>query len=57
MYSINQNKCMGCGVCARVCPEGIKMVNGKAEIENQQATCLEEAMEVCPVKIIVNDKK
>ena len=57
MYSIDQNKCMGCGICVTVCPEGIKMIRGKAKIKNHDVTCLDEAAEVCPVNIIVNNKK
>jgi thioredoxin reductase/Pyruvate/2-oxoacid:ferredoxin oxidoreductase delta subunit len=31
---INQSKCLGCGACTRVCPEGdiLGMINGKAEL-------------------------
>ncbi|RLC38658.1 ferredoxin [Candidatus Falkowbacteria bacterium] len=49
---IEKNKCIGCGVCASVCPEGIEMINGVATIKNADADCLQNAAEVCPVNII-----
>ncbi len=49
---IDQDKCIGCGVCATTCPSGIKMVNGKAIVIDDSAECLKNASEVCPVNII-----
>ena len=49
---IDQEKCLGCGICETICPEGIEMINGKAVIINNDAKCFMKASEVCPVKII-----
>jgi len=49
---IDQDKCLGCGVCARVCPDGIEMKDGKAIIKDNSAKCLNEAAEICPIEII-----
>ncbi|PIR01574.1 MAG: hypothetical protein CO031_02785 [Candidatus Nealsonbacteria bacterium CG_4_9_14_0_2_um_filter_37_38] len=36
-WRVNKEKCVGCGACVAVCPEGIKMgKGGKAEIINQE---------------------
>ncbi len=55
---IDQSKCIGCGICARTCPDGIEMIDNKAVIKNNDANCLEEAMTACPINIIkfVGDK-
>jgi len=56
MALINKSKCIGCGACASICPEGIKMVSGKAVIKNESATCLKKAQQACPVNAITLDK-
>ena len=48
MIHISPNKCIGCGICQKACPEGIEIKNGKAEIKNQNAHCLKIAIQVCP---------
>ncbi len=54
-WSIDRAKCLGCGVCASVCPNGIEMVEGKAKVVNQDADCLEKAANVCPIRIIKSE--
>ena len=54
---IDKNKCIGCGICANVCSEGIEMINGKASIKNENAECLKDAASACPRgAIILNDE-
>jgi Fe-S-cluster-containing hydrogenase component 2 len=36
MAKIMQEECVGCGVCANICPDGIEMINGKAKIKNEK---------------------
>ncbi len=39
--SINEKKCVGCGVCLNVCPHAVLgLTNGKIEIANRDA-CME----------------
>lgn len=57
MAKIIEEECVGCGVCERICPEGIEMINGKAKIKNEKANCLKEAANACPRGIILmNDE-
>ncbi len=46
--SIDESKCVGCGICERVCPQGIKIENGKAKVIDENAPCLIEAADACP---------
>jgi ferredoxin len=55
MAKIIQEECVGCGVCANICPEGIEMINGKAKIKNENADCLKEAADACPRNVILLD--
>ena len=55
MIYINKNKCVGCAICADICPEGIKIKDDKAEIINEDADCLKDAADACPQKAIVLD--
>lgn len=62
---IHRLQCIGCGSCVAVCPEYFEMVeDGLAsikggemkgenmELEIQEAACVQEAAEICPVQII-----
>ena len=51
--TINAEECIGCGVCASICPEGIEMVEGKARIKDESAECLKDAANACPRKAII----
>ncbi len=59
-------KCIGCGSCAAVCPDGYEMgedglatlkggevdETGNVTLEVNEVGCHHEAAEVCPVQII-----
>jgi len=54
MVKVDQNKCIGCGLCAGTCPETFVMnLNGKSEVINSEVTdCAKNAAENCPVNAI-----
>jgi len=52
MAKINKDKCIGCAICANICPAGIEIVNGKAEIKDENADCLKDAAKACPQNAI-----
>ncbi|MBM3234338.1 ferredoxin [Candidatus Pacearchaeota archaeon] len=49
---IDKTKCIGCGSCAALCPDGFEIENGKAKVKNQKAKCVKEAADSCPVQAI-----
>lgn len=49
---IDRNKCIGCGACAALCPEGFEMKDGKAYVKSQKAKCAKDAADSCPVQAI-----
>jgi ferredoxin len=55
MIRVNINKCIGCGVCANICPAGIVIENSVAVIKDQSAACLNEAVRACPTHALVVD--
>ncbi|MBU5575085.1 MAG: ferredoxin [Candidatus Aenigmatarchaeota archaeon] len=52
LVKVDKNKCIGCGACASVCPDGFEIKNGKSTVKNKKAKCIEEAISVCPVGAI-----
>jgi len=54
MVKVDQNKCIGCGLCAGLCPETFQMdLNGKSVVINEAPTdCAKNAAENCPVEAI-----
>lgn len=54
---IDEEKCIGCGACANICPQGFEMAGGKAKVRDENAGCINEAANSCPRKAIIIDKK
>ena len=57
MVKVDQSKCIGCGLCASICPEVFEMGNsGKATVKNAGAAKnnekAKEAADSCPVQAI-----
>jgi ferredoxin len=44
LVKIDENKCVGCGICVNICPQGFEILNGKARIEDENASCIVEAV-------------
>ena len=53
MLWIDENECVGCGVCVSVCPAGFDMVEDKARVTDEAARCVDEALSACPQGAIV----
>jgi ferredoxin len=54
MVKVDQEKCIGCSMCAGMCPETFVMgASGKSEVINEEATdCAKNAAANCPVEAI-----
>ncbi len=53
MVSVDEEKCIGCGVCVQICEEIFEIKDGKAKIKIQKDTpCIKEAIKSCPVNAI-----
>jgi ferredoxin len=55
MVKVDQNKCIGCGLCTSICPEVFELgKNGKSTVKNpkSKAKCIKEAIASCPVQAI-----
>lgn len=50
---IDKTRCVGCALCADICPNGIRMIDGKAEIKDENAGCLKDAANECPQEAII----
>lgn len=54
MLKVNQEKCVGCGLCVNMCPDSFKMnEDSKSEaIKSEVNDCAKEAAAACPVSAI-----
>ncbi|MDD3285427.1 MAG: ferredoxin [Patescibacteria group bacterium] len=54
MIKVDQEKCIGCGLCAGICPETFQMnAEGKSEPVSQEVSnCAQNAGASCPVGAI-----
>lgn len=55
---IDKETCIGCGLCADMCPDIFAMQEDKAVVSvqpvtNEQETCSREAADQCPVSAIL----
>ncbi len=51
---VDQNKCIGCGMCVSLNPEVFEIVNGKAKVKKEKVLAceVEEIAANCPVQAI-----
>ncbi|MFZ4648651.1 MAG: ferredoxin [Patescibacteria group bacterium] len=50
---VNQETCVGCGMCAGLCPEVFAMADdGKSKVIGNNIDCAKEAAAACPVEAI-----
>jgi ferredoxin len=53
MTKVDKTKCIGCGLCASICPSVFEMKEGKASVKSQdKKECVNKAEESCPTKAI-----
>ncbi len=49
MLKVAKNLCLGCGLCARICPQGaITIIGGKAEIDPRRCNSCYQCLDACP---------
>lgn len=57
MIQIDEERCIGCSHCVRVCPtEALRVWNGKATLDDPKCVDCGDCERVCPVKAIVVDE-
>ena len=53
MTKVDKEKCVGCGMCANICPDAFEMKDGKAHAKGDgKAECVDKAASSCPVDAI-----
>ena len=64
---LDREKCIGCGLCAALCPKYFEMADGRShlkgasgteteELETKKTECAEPAAEMCPAQCISIEK-
>ena len=56
--TVDQDTCIGCGLCPETCPEVFEMKEDKAiakvvEVPESECGCCRQAADECPVEAIV----
>lgn len=51
---VDEKKCIGCGLCASLCPEVFEMTDDmKAKVKSQKKLpCVQDAISSCPTEAI-----
>jgi len=50
---VDQEKCIGCGACASICPEAFEInSDGKSQALVESSACAQQAADACPVQAI-----
>lgn len=57
MVKVNKEKCIGCNICVNMCPQGFEMQGSTARVIAPNASCIQEAADVCPVNAIELNEK
>jgi len=52
MINISKNKCIGCGICTTICPEGMELKNAIAKVKNENTDCMKNVINACPQNAI-----
>lgn len=60
-YKVDRNTCIGCGMCAAICPSVFEMDEENIAIVTQETDAASEAsakdaMDSCPVSAISNEE-
>lgn len=58
---IDEEKCINCGSCSSVCPDVFEMsdenkIQIKAGKEESDDSCVQEAIDICPVQAIEKEE-
>ena len=58
MYRVDEQKCIGCGICVSSCPvDAITVLDGKARIDQKKCTSCDRCAEFCPQGAIQSDSE